>query len=125
MSTRPPAHRGSEHYAPHKLTSRATRTAAAAVFTAHGWKEGEHYQFTNTGVSRHEVIIAPIVGGIAEMPGTGCAPWADQAHKRAWFTAARELAAVMTAAGWIAMGSVSCGTYFHTPSASAPEGLRA
>jgi len=64
-------------------TTRVTFSEAADVLTAHGWVDGESFRMRPTSVSPDELLIAPIVGGIDIMPGTGPAGWKDQDHKTA------------------------------------------
>lgn len=117
---------------PRPCTSLATLNAATAVLEVSGWTLGTHCRLRRTEVSRDEVLIAPIVGGVDTAPGGPSAEWRDQDHKRAWFAAAYRLRDVMTAAGWTALGGTDVGTYYRRPAddpdpapavlASAPPG---
>ncbi|MFF3313358.1 hypothetical protein [Streptomyces sp. NPDC002952] len=113
---------------PEDLTSPAVRKAAAAVLSRHSWTKDKHYRIRGTAVSRDELILAPIVDGADDMPGSGRSDWHDQQHKMAWFEAARTMTAWMEAAGWAARGSGPRGTWFRAPGtetsllAAAPAG---
>lgn len=98
-------------------TSPATLAAARAVLAAAGWAE-EDVRLRASGVRPDELLVAPVVGGVDTMPGTGFAEWRNQEHKAAWFAAARALRQVMTDAGWTDHGATRHGTYYQRPAAA-------
>lgn len=106
---------------PHRQTSPTTLAAARAVLSAAGWREEEDFRLRPSGMRSDEVMAAPVVGGIDTMPGTGCAEWADQEHKAAWFAAARALRQVMADAGWTDHGCTGQGTYYRRPDLDGPD----